>query len=62
LTAGNSTRYRVLVSREDTAGDYFTIEVLIRANAYGFIRGEYGAAGAHRAARRERTARGAGWC
>lgn len=39
LLAGNSTRYRVVVGREDTAGEYFTIEALIRAEAYGVIRG-----------------------
>jgi hypothetical protein len=30
----------VLVGKDDTAGDYFTIEVLMRAQAYGYIRGE----------------------
>lgn len=41
LCPGNSTRYRVLVGKDDTAGDYYTIEVLIRAQAYGYIRGRY---------------------
>jgi len=29
----------VLVGKDDTAGEYFTIEVLMRAEAYGSIRG-----------------------
>lgn len=37
--AGNSTRYRVLVGKNDTAGEYFTLEVLMRAQAYGAVRG-----------------------
>ena len=30
----------MLVGKDDTAGDYYTIEALIRAQAYGHIRGE----------------------
>lgn len=38
--AGNSTRYRVIEGKDDTAGESFTIEVLIRPQAYGVIRGK----------------------
>ena len=39
LHTGNSTRYRVLVGKDDTAGEYFTVEVLIRPMAYGLVKG-----------------------
>jgi hypothetical protein len=42
LLTGNSTRYRVLVGKDDTAGEYFTVEVLIRPMAYGLIKGKQG--------------------
>jgi len=45
--AGNSTRYRVLVSKDDTAGEYFTIEMLIRPQAYGAVRDKPGLQPAH---------------
>ncbi|KAF8072688.1 protein phosphatase 2C [Scenedesmus sp. PABB004] len=44
---GNSTRYRVLVGKNDTAGEYFTVEVLIRAQAYGAVRDKPGSEPAH---------------
>lgn len=37
---GNQTRYRVITSSEDTGGESFTIEMLIREGAYGSTRGE----------------------
>lgn len=40
-SVGNSTRYRVLTGKDDTAGEYFTMEVLMRAQAYGVIRGRF---------------------
>jgi hypothetical protein len=39
LHTGNSTRYRVLVGKDDTAGEYFTVEILMRPMAYGLIKG-----------------------
>lgn len=44
---GNSTRYRVLVGKDDTAGEYFTVEVLIRPTAYGLVKGKPGSDAAH---------------
>eukprot|EP00882_Tetradesmus_deserticola_P008745 GHRQ01009222.1.p1 GENE.GHRQ01009222.1~~GHRQ01009222.1.p1 ORF type:complete len:173 (+),score=31.56 GHRQ01009222.1:152-670(+) len=43
----NSTRYRVLVGKDDTAGEYFIVEVLIRPMAYGLIQGKPGSDAAH---------------
>lgn len=37
--AGNGTRYRVLQRKEDTSGLSFTVEMLIRGDAPGMIRG-----------------------
>lgn len=44
---GNSTRYRVIEGKDNTAGESFTIEVLIRPQAYGVIRGKPGSEAPH---------------
>lgn len=41
-TAGNGTRYRVLLGANDTGGEYFSVEVLMRKEAYGAVRGTQG--------------------
>lgn len=40
MAAGNGTRYRVLLGANDTGGEYFSVEVLMRKEAYGAVRGE----------------------
>eukprot|EP00879_Flechtneria_rotunda_P032068 GHRR01035219.1.p1 GENE.GHRR01035219.1~~GHRR01035219.1.p1 ORF type:complete len:141 (+),score=15.37 GHRR01035219.1:575-997(+) len=44
---GNSIRYRVLVGKNDTAGDHFIVEALIRPQAYGVIPGKPGSDAPH---------------
>jgi hypothetical protein len=39
MPAGNGTRYRVLLGANDTGGEYFSVEVLMRKEAYGAVRG-----------------------
>jgi hypothetical protein len=39
--AGNSTRLRVLVGKEDSGGEFFTVELLIRPTAFGAVRGAW---------------------
>jgi hypothetical protein len=38
-STGNQTRYRVVTSSDDTGGESFTMELLIREGAYGASRG-----------------------
>jgi hypothetical protein len=40
---GNQTRYRVVTRSEDTGGESFTVELLIREGAWGAARGAHGA-------------------
>ncbi|GBF93193.1 hypothetical protein Rsub_05925 [Raphidocelis subcapitata] len=45
--AGNQTRYRVLATSEETGGESFTVEILIREGAYGATRGKPGSQPGH---------------
>lgn len=44
---GNGTRYRIITRSSDTAGQYYTVEVLVRGTAPGFAHELAGSTPAH---------------